>query len=98
MPNGPCQLRIDFDGLPILDMFGFVPNGMRSRATHDRARQVKTIVEQDLARTRDPVACTNHVVALNRRAKYAWMLRYLESVLADPVDPASESQTEPAAR
>jgi len=97
-PKGPCQLRRDFDDLPTLDIFGFMPNGMRSRDMHARALGCKAIVEVDLAHTREVTCYPSQVVALNHRAKYAWMLAYLEKVLSDPIDPATDGQqTDPVA-
>lgn len=94
-PKGSSQLRYDFDGLPTLDIFGFTPDGTRSLKMHELARKAKEHVELDLAHTRDATRYPNQVVALNHRAKYAWMLAYLEEVLSAPVGNTGDAGINP---
>jgi hypothetical protein len=84
-PNGPPQVREDFDGLSYLQMFAVEYGGKRTGKTHEFARKAKAIVEQDLASTRDVQTHPDQTRALNHRSKYHWMLSYLDDVLRAPV-------------
>jgi len=83
--NSPSQARIDFDGLTVLETFPLTAQGTRPALSHRFAAEAKAKVEADLARTKDTSGNERHTVCLGRRAKYGWLLRYLESVLAAPV-------------
>jgi hypothetical protein len=83
------QIRIDFDGLRFLDIFGYSSEGKRFPTARKDASRAKATVEHDLGHTRDPIAYSDQIRALNHRMKYVWMLTYLETVIADPVDPTA---------
>ena len=73
---GPSQVRTDFDGLQYLDIF----RKPRTARVREDIVEAKAIVEKDLNATND----------LNHRAKYQWLLRYLDDLLAEP-PPAADS-------
>jgi hypothetical protein len=90
-PDSPSQARVDLDGLTVFETFPLAPQGRRTRRAQQFAAEAKAKVEADLARTRDRSQHDKHSTALGHRAKYGWILRYLESVLAAPVFLETES-------
>jgi len=84
MPFGPSQVRVDFDGLTFLDFFRVEGDGKRSERNHKFALAAKAAVQADLVRAK----VSNKIETLNHRAKYEWLLRYLETILVAPVRPS----------
>jgi hypothetical protein len=82
--HGPSQCEIDSDGLTFLDIFQKAEGGTRSQRAIRNATAAKPVVEADLAQTFDPTQYPKQALALNHRAKYAWMLAHLVRVLRDP--------------
>jgi hypothetical protein len=89
-PRNRLQIRDDFDGLKTLEVFAVAPYGERSQSTHDAAKQAREMVQRDLKATQRRPMVANQALALNRRAKYQWMLDYLDQVLGATVATGSD--------
>lgn len=79
----PAQVRRDYDSLAYLEMMPFLEDRARTERVQSVAQALKVRVLSDLAGTRQ--ARPNHAEALNHRAKFGWMLSYLDTVLDDPM-------------
>ncbi len=85
--HGPSAVMRDHDGLAFLDIFHRYETDVRSLDEHQRAEAFRHNVLEDIE-SNDPSKCSNRVEALKRRAKYGWMLKYIDRVLSEPVAPA----------
>jgi hypothetical protein len=88
-PSGPAQTQVDTDGLQFLEPFPVEPNGGRLAHVKEMAVAIRENVSADHERTLNPENYSNHCVALNHRAKYSWMQRYLDGIINAPVWPAT---------
>lgn len=84
--EGWSPLVQDADGLSFLELFRRERDGTRLPLIKESAAQIREMVVGDLTRTRDASQkpYSDQCVALNHRAKFSWMLRYVDGVLADP--------------
>jgi hypothetical protein len=81
----PAPLMNDnLDGLTFLDIFPKNLDGTRYAFVRERARRAISKVSLDLV---DTASIQNHAEALKRRAKYWWLIQYLDRVLRDPQVP-----------
>jgi hypothetical protein len=85
--HGPSQCETDNDGLTFLDIFQKAEGGTRSQRALKNASAAKPIVEADHTRTFNAAKYPKLSLALNHRAKYAWILAHLNRVLRDPAHP-----------
>jgi hypothetical protein len=83
-----AQIRHDRDGLPFLDIVGISEGGTRSRHERRIAELCADACRRELDRTRE---AGDSVRGMNHRAKYGWMLSYLEGVLSSPAKPNDTS-------
>jgi hypothetical protein len=84
---GPYQVRRDRDGLEYLDILPTSSPGKRWPWIRSNAVQAKEMVQTDLHRTNTDQKCrSDQVLGLKLRAKYGWMLSYLDDVIQDPVE------------
>jgi hypothetical protein len=80
----------DYDGLTCFDLFPTRPDGTRDPAIGAYATMVREQVVADLKKTRDRTTDADCIAALNHRAKYGWMLQYIDRVLLEVVPPSAE--------
>ena len=77
------QIQHDRDGLPFLEIVGI--SAGRTRTRH--ARRIAELAVDSCQRELGGIDPGDRVRAMNHRAKYGWLMSYLNGVLADPPAP-----------